>query len=129
MKLICVWLTPRDKPKTQIWDETELKTRAWRLLLLVMSLFLFTFLPTYFAEPVRPSFVLDPFFSINIPYLSLIKIIPVTSLDIVIPNLALFGFVLLYYLFFDICSQCWHVYFILCSSILNDKNHKKDDWL
>ena len=34
-----------------------------------------------------------------------IKIIPVTSLDIVIPSLSLFGFVLLYYLFCDVCSE------------------------
>ena len=66
-----------------------------------MSLFLFTFLPTYFAEPVRPSFVLERFFIILFSYIPLIKTISVTSLDIVIPSLAIFGFVLLYYYFCD----------------------------
>ena len=33
-----------------------------------------------------------------------IKIIPIASLDIIIPSLALFGFVLLYY-FFGACSD------------------------
>ena len=61
-----------------------------------------------------------------------VKILPVTSLDIVITSLALFGFVLLYYLFCDVCSDiliCLF-YILYCVCIFSDgKNYKKDDRL
>ena len=55
-----------------------------------------------------------------------IKIISVTSLDLVIPSLALFGFVLLYYLFFDVCSDKLTCLFCIMFDLFsNNQNYKK----
>ena len=53
-----------------------------------------------------------------------IKIIPVTSLDITILSLALFGFVLLYYYFCDVCSDMLTCLFCIMF-FFSDQNGKK----
>ena len=53
------------------------------------------------------------------------KKIPVTSLDIAIPSLSIFGFMLLYYLFCDVCSDMLTcVFCIMFELFSNDKNDK-----
>ena len=59
-----------------------------------------------------------------------IQTIPVTSLDKVISSLALFGFVLLYYLFFDVCSNMLTcLFYIMFEYFSNDQDYKKYDRL
>ena len=54
------------------------------------------------------------------------KIRQVTSLDILIPGLAIFIFVMLYYLFYDICSDMLTcVFCIMFEFFSNDQNYKK----
>ena len=53
------------------------------------------------------------------------QVIPVTSCDIVFLRLALFSFVLLFYLFCDICSDMFKCLFcILFNSFSNNQNYE-----
>ena len=77
------------------------------------------------ANPCYP----DASHQIRFSYIVSDQRIPLTSLDIVLPSLVQFGFMLLYYYFCDVCSNMLTSLFCMLFVFFNDKDYKKYDWL